>query len=59
MEALTLTVSVWTSAIPICASTSFYSKDNEKEKLRGAIEQQVQYFGLHLLGKLNHSVKQQ
>lgn len=44
MEALTLTVSVWTSAIPICASTSYYSKDNEKEKLRGAIEQQVLWF---------------
>lgn len=59
MEALALTVSVWTSAIPLCASTSLYSKDNEKEKVRGAIEQQVQYFGLHLIGKLNHSMKQQ
>lgn len=59
MEAVALTVSVWTSAIPLRASTSFYSKDNEKEKVRGAIEQQVQYFGLHLLGKLNHSLKQQ
>lgn len=42
MEAVALTVSVWTSAIPLRASTSFYSKDNEKEKVRGAIEQQVQ-----------------
>lgn len=32
-------VSVWTSAIPDCASKKLYSKDNEKEKLRGAIDQ--------------------